>query len=194
MANLFGNYGLQRNPLPNPHRPGHIGHQSGPHRLKKFYFARVEYDDYGFPLAGYAESAGMHPLGTQYAAKADGSFEEVFDTAREARESAQAWVNANRQTLTSNPPARRGTAKYRATDPFGGRTASGMPRHRKGSGGRFKACVEEMRGRPDVDDPEGLCASIGRRTYGKRGMASMAKRGRARNPGKEDYLGLPLKD
>lgn len=194
LADVFGNYGLQRNPLPNPHRPGHIGHQSGPHRLKEFYFARVEYDDYGFPLAGYSESAGMHPLGTQYAAQADGSFEEVFDTAREARESAQAWVNANRQTLTSNPPARRGTAKYRAKDPFGGRTASGKPRYRKGSGGRFQACVEDMRGRPDVDDPEGLCASIGRRTYGKRGMASMAKRGRARNPGKEGYLGLPLKD
>ena len=50
-----------------------------------------------------------------------------------------------------------------------------------GEGGRFKACVSKMRRRGDVDDPKALCASIGRKKYGAKRMAAMAKRGR-RNP------------
>lgn len=52
-----------------------------------------------------------------------------------------------------------------------------------GSGGRFAECVREMEKRPDVYDPAGLCASIGRKAYGKKRFAKMAQRGRARgNP------------
>ena len=50
-----------------------------------------------------------------------------------------------------------------------------------GSGGRFAQCVRTMRKRRGVDDPEGLCASIGRRKYGKKRFQKMAERGR-RNP------------
>ena len=54
-----------------------------------------------------------------------------------------------------------------------------------GSGGRFAECVREMEKRPDVYDPAGLCASIGRKAYGKKRFAKMAKRGRERgNPQK----------
>lgn len=52
-----------------------------------------------------------------------------------------------------------------------------------GSGGRFAKCVREMSKRPNVYDPEGLCASIGRKAYGKRRFQAMARKGRARrNP------------
>lgn len=50
-----------------------------------------------------------------------------------------------------------------------------------GEGGRFKACVSKMRRRGDVDDPKALCASIGRKKYGPKRMAAMARQGR-RNP------------
>ena len=50
-----------------------------------------------------------------------------------------------------------------------------------GSGGRFAECVREMEKRPDVYDPAGLCASIGRKAYGKKRFAKMAKRGRAQS-------------
>lgn len=57
-------------------------------------------------------------------------------------------------------------------DPFPGR---------KGTGQRFDECVEEMKDRKGVYDPEGLCAYIGRKKYGKKGMAKMARRGRKRS-------------
>jgi len=50
-----------------------------------------------------------------------------------------------------------------------------------GSGGRFAECVRQMRKRPSVYDPEGLCASIGRKKYGKRRFAKMGAKGK-RNP------------
>jgi hypothetical protein len=50
-----------------------------------------------------------------------------------------------------------------------------------GSGGRFDACVAKVSGKRGVYDPEGLCASIGRKKYGAKKMAAMAKAGR-RNP------------
>lgn len=51
-----------------------------------------------------------------------------------------------------------------------------------GTGQRFAECVEEMESRPGVYDPEGLCAAIGKRKYGGKGMARMATKGRRRNP------------
>jgi hypothetical protein len=53
---------------------------------------------------------------------------------------------------------------------------------RKGSGQRFKACVRTMSKRAGVYDPAGLCASIGRKKYGAKGMAKLAGKGRKRNP------------
>tara|TARA_R110002060_G_scaffold36230_2_gene47178 strand:- start:292 stop:2343 length:2052 start_codon:yes stop_codon:yes gene_type:complete len=50
-----------------------------------------------------------------------------------------------------------------------------------GEGGRFAACVAKVSRQPGVYDPEGLCASIGRKKYGAKKMAAMAKAGR-RNP------------
>ena len=52
-----------------------------------------------------------------------------------------------------------------------------------GEGGRFAACVAKVSRQPGVHDPEGLCASIGRKKYGAKKMAAMAKAGR-RNPPK----------
>jgi hypothetical protein len=63
--------------------------------------------------------------------------------------------------------------------PFGG-MRDGKPRYKLGSGGRFAACVKKMEQQKDVDDPEGLCASIGRRKYGKKRFDALAKRGRKR--------------
>ncbi len=60
------------------------------------------------------------------------------------------------------------------------RKKSGPFKGRLGTGKRFKSCVREMRRKPDVEDPEGLCASIGRKKYGKGKFQGMAARGRAR--------------
>jgi hypothetical protein len=56
-----------------------------------------------------------------------------------------------------------------------------------GSGGRFAKCVQEMSKRPDVYDPKGLCAYIGRRKYGAKAMQRMAIRGR-KNPRNLDQI------
>ena len=62
-----------------------------------------------------------------------------------------------------------------------------------GSGGRFAECVREMEKRPDVYDPAGLCASIGRKAYGKKRFAKMAERGRARgNPPAAPLVGAEI--
>ena len=53
---------------------------------------------------------------------------------------------------------------------------------RLGSGKRFAACVRKVSRQAGVYDPEGLCASIGRKKYGKKGMAKLAAKGRKRNP------------
>ena len=53
-------------------------------------------------------------------------------------------------------------------------------RGKLGTGTRFANCVKKMKGRSK--DPEGLCAAIGRRKYGKKGMARLAAGGRKKNP------------
>lgn len=58
----------------------------------------------------------------------------------------------------------------------------GFSRHKPGSGGRFKKCVEEMSGRPKVTDPKALCATIGARKYGRKQMGKWARAGRTGNP------------
>ncbi len=65
-----------------------------------------------------------------------------------------------------------------------------------GSGGRFAECVREMEKRPDVYDPAGLCASIGRKAYGTKRFAKMAERGRERgNPStREEREWLELRE
>ncbi|KKN74668.1 hypothetical protein LCGC14_0388700 [marine sediment metagenome] len=45
-----------------------------------------------------------------------------------------------------------------------------------GSGERFKRCVASNRGK--VRDPEALCASIGRKKFGKKRFAQLGKQGR----------------
>lgn len=47
-----------------------------------------------------------------------------------------------------------------------------------GSGERFAACVEKLRGR--VGDPEAACAAIGRRAHGAARLAELAAAGRRR--------------
>lgn len=51
-----------------------------------------------------------------------------------------------------------------------------------GSGSRFRACVRKVSKQAGVYDPQGLCASIGRKKYGSKGMAKLASKGRKRNP------------
>lgn len=47
-----------------------------------------------------------------------------------------------------------------------------------GSGSRFATCVSRMSKRPDIDDPEAVCAAIGRSKYGKARFQRMALQGR----------------
>lgn len=47
-----------------------------------------------------------------------------------------------------------------------------------GGGGRFKAMVAKLKGK--VSDPAAVAASIGRKKYGSKQMASWAARGRKR--------------
>lgn len=47
-----------------------------------------------------------------------------------------------------------------------------------GSGDRFKALTKKLAARSDVSDPDAVAATIGRRKYGKTGMAQMAAAGR----------------
>jgi hypothetical protein len=54
-----------------------------------------------------------------------------------------------------------------------------------GSGTRFARCVKAVAEKGGAYDPKAVCASAGRKKYGARKMASMAKAGRKRkNPGK----------
>jgi hypothetical protein len=46
-----------------------------------------------------------------------------------------------------------------------------------GSGERFKACVADQR-KKGVKNPEGLCAKIGRKKYGKKRFAELGAKGR----------------
>ena len=47
-----------------------------------------------------------------------------------------------------------------------------------GSGARFKALEKKIAAKGDVEDPEAVAAAIGRKKYGAKKMASMAKKGR----------------
>ncbi len=54
---------------------------------------------------------------------------------------------------------------------------------RQNPSSRFARCVESVRAAGNAYDPEGLCASIGRKKYGKRAFQAMATAGRRRkNP------------
>jgi hypothetical protein len=48
----------------------------------------------------------------------------------------------------------------------------------KGSGERFKHCVADVKRRGKVKSPEGVCAAIGRKKFGAKGMAQMSAAGR----------------
>lgn len=49
-----------------------------------------------------------------------------------------------------------------------------------GSGERFKALTAKLEERGDVDNPRAVAASIGRKKYGARKMASLSAAGRKR--------------
>jgi hypothetical protein len=49
-----------------------------------------------------------------------------------------------------------------------------------GSGGRFKALKKKLSGRKGVTNPGALAASIGRKKYGAKKMASMAAKNRGK--------------
>jgi len=46
-----------------------------------------------------------------------------------------------------------------------------------GSGGRFAKCVQTMKQRGNVKDPNAVCASIGKKKYGVKKMAGWAAKG-----------------
>jgi hypothetical protein len=60
-----------------------------------------------------------------------------------------------------------------------------------GSGGRFAKCVKSVEARGGAYDPYAVCASAGRKKYGKKKMSSMAARGRRRssNPKRYEVVG-----
>ena len=49
-----------------------------------------------------------------------------------------------------------------------------------GSGGRFAACVKSVEARGGAYDPRAVCATAGRKKYGRKKMAAMAAAGRRR--------------
>ena len=53
------------------------------------------------------------------------------------------------------------------------------PKKRKPSGANFKALTAKLKKR-GAKNPKALAASIGRKKYGKKKMAAMAKKGRKR--------------
>jgi hypothetical protein len=87
--------------------------------------------------------------------------------------------------LSENPPQSLSALRKKASQKSFGDS-------KPGSGGRFKECVSVMRAKgelfdktggkegEDIDDPDGVCAAIGRRKYGGKKMAKWAKQGRRR--------------
>lgn len=55
-----------------------------------------------------------------------------------------------------------------------------MSKAKLGEGKRFKTLANKM-ARQGVDDPDAVAASIGRKKYGNKKMASMAEKGKARH-------------
>ena len=49
-----------------------------------------------------------------------------------------------------------------------------------GSGGRFAKCVKSVEARGGAYDPNAVCAAAGRKKYGAKKMASMARAGKKR--------------
>lgn len=47
-----------------------------------------------------------------------------------------------------------------------------------GSGGRFSALTKQLAGKPGVDNPAAVAASIGRKKYGKKKMQNLAAEGK----------------
>ena len=99
------------------------------------------------------------------------------------------WLELDEKDLTHArstwDPTLRGAKQYgerliRAAEPSPSANPA-FSRAPLGEGGRFAACVAKVSRQPGVYDPEGLCASIGRKKYGAKKMAEMAKAGR-RNP------------
>lgn len=50
---------------------------------------------------------------------------------------------------------------------------------------RFSKCVKAVSKRPGVTSPRGLCAAIGRKKYGAKKFAAMAKKEKHKNPGRK---------
>jgi hypothetical protein len=63
-----------------------------------------------------------------------------------------------------------------------GRRQRGLPAKAKqpplGTGQRFAALTNKLADRPGVTNPKALAAYIGRRKYGKAGMAALSAKGR----------------
>lgn len=93
----------------------------------------------------------------------------------EARESARAAGELRylREHLDAAVAELQGCGCVRCTALLGTLREKGFSSDPPGSGGRFKACVASGKSKA-------LCAHIGRRKYGKAGMAKMAAAGRAR--------------
>ena len=47
-----------------------------------------------------------------------------------------------------------------------------------GAGGRFETCVRRMKARGKVRNPKAVCATIGRRKFGKARFQKLAAKGR----------------
>lgn len=56
-----------------------------------------------------------------------------------------------------------------------------MAKPKLGSGGRFKALEKKISSRGNVSDPAAVAASIGRKKYGEKKMASMSAKGRKKS-------------
>jgi hypothetical protein len=96
------------------------------------------------------------------------------------------YADIARDVRSSNPPQSLSALRKKADQQSFGDSPVG-------SGGRFKECVKVMRAKDelfgktdgkegeDIEDPQGLCAAIGRRKYGAKKMAAMAQAGRRRN-------------
>lgn len=57
-----------------------------------------------------------------------------------------------------------------------------------GSGARFSALAKKLAGKKDVKDPKALAAAIGRKKYGAKKFAGLAKKGRKfKSKGKTIY-------
>lgn len=61
-----------------------------------------------------------------------------------------------------------------------GEVQIGVSPAKLGSGGRFAKCVKSVETSGSANDPRAVCASAGRKKYGAKKMASMARAGKKR--------------